>query len=152
MNPPRLTIELVPRTCWYSNVRSEVSRADWNLCKTYVSARSGGKCEICGGRGRRWPVECHEVWHYDHDTLVQNLVDLVALCPACHEVKHIGRAEVIGRMDYAFAHLLKVNGWTASQGQRYLEHVFRVWDARSQVDWDLDISFLSTIGVTTRGA
>lgn len=147
---PKLSIELVPRTCWYSNVRSEVTRAQWEICKTYVSDRSGDRCEVCGGRGTRWPVECHEIWEYDHETLVQKLVDLVALCPACHEVKHIGRADAVGRGPQAFAHLVKVNGWDEHGAQRYLDHVFRVWDARSQVDWDLDITFLLRLGIEAR--
>lgn len=150
MNPPRLTIELVPATCWYSNVRSEVTAKQWEVCKAYTREKSGGKCEVCGGRGRRWPTEAHEVWHYDTDTLLQKLVDLVALCPSCHLVKHIGRADIVGRGPQAFAHLMKVNGWNEREAQRYLDHAFRVWDARSQVDWDLDVTFLLRLGIEAR--
>lgn len=38
------------------------------------------------------PVECHEVWDYDDDRKIQRLERRVALCPACHEVKHAGLA------------------------------------------------------------
>ena len=58
----RLTIELVPQTCWFSNVRSEVSAADWDRLRKLTSNAAGGRCEVCGGRGPRWPVECHEIW------------------------------------------------------------------------------------------
>lgn len=150
MKEPRLTVELVPRTCWYSNVRSEVSAADWEKCKRFVRERSGSQCEICGGRGRKWPVECHETWTYCHDTLVQTLTGLIALCPDCHSVKHIGRAEAVGRLPQAMKHLATVNGWTMSETQTYLEYAFAVWDARSQVDWDLDISFLHSLGIEAR--
>ena len=47
--PPRLTVELVPQTCWFSNVRSEVTSADWNRIRRYVYERAGHSCEICGG-------------------------------------------------------------------------------------------------------
>lgn len=144
---PRLTVELVPRTAWYSNVRSEVTAAQWEVCKAYTREKSGGKCEVCGGRGPRWPTEAHEIWHYDHERLVQSLVDIVALCPACHEAKHIGRAEAVGRLPQAMAHLSRVNGWNDIRTNLYLERAFAVWDARSQVDWDLDISFLRTLGI-----
>jgi hypothetical protein len=77
----RLTVELVPSTCWYTNVRSNVSKAVWDRLRRRVAAEAGKRCEICGGRGRRWPVECHEVWHYDDATKVQRLERLVALCP-----------------------------------------------------------------------
>ena len=57
----RLTVELVPSTCWYTNVRSHVPKAVWDRLRRQVAAEAGDRCEICGGRGRRWPVECHEV-------------------------------------------------------------------------------------------
>ncbi|MEG5910519.1 hypothetical protein [Enterobacter mori] len=63
--PPRLTIELVPRTCWFDNVRSAVSSTDWKRLRQQTSRTAGWKCQICGGKGPRWPVECHEIWHYD---------------------------------------------------------------------------------------
>src|SRR2546423_14926422 len=57
----RLTVELVPSTCWYSNVRSHVPKAVWDGLRRQVGANPGNCCEICGGRGRRWPVECQEI-------------------------------------------------------------------------------------------
>jgi len=38
-----------------------------------VPAEAGDRCDICGGRGRRWPVECHEVRDYDDQRKVQRL-------------------------------------------------------------------------------
>jgi len=49
-------------------------------------------CETCGGCGPQYPVECHEIWNYDDTRLIQKLDGLIALCPDCHEVKHIGLA------------------------------------------------------------
>ena len=109
----RLTVELVPSTCWWSNVRSHVAPAVWERLRRATAAAAGNRCEICGGRGRRHPVECHEVWDYDDTTRVQRLVRLIALCPACHEVKHLGLAAKRGRHGAALAHLARVNGWTA---------------------------------------
>jgi hypothetical protein len=57
----RLTVELVPSTCRYTNVRSHVPKAVWDRLRRQVAAEAGDRCEICGGQGRRWPVECHEV-------------------------------------------------------------------------------------------
>jgi type II secretory ATPase GspE/PulE/Tfp pilus assembly ATPase PilB-like protein len=144
-NPPKLLVELVPRTCWYSNVRTNVSAAEWNVCKRYVRDRSGDRCEICGGVGARWPVECHEIWEYDDTKHVQRLADLIALCPPCHEVKHIGRAEALGNLRRAERHLMAVNGWTNSEVTRYLRQVFDLWAARSLHNWTLDISMLTDI-------
>lgn len=63
----RLTVELVPRTSWYSNVRSNVLPGVWDRLRRPVFGRARSRCEICGGRGPAHPVECHEVWEYDDD-------------------------------------------------------------------------------------
>lgn len=137
-----LTIELVPRTCWYSNVRSEVSAEEWERLKRETFRRARYICEVCGGRGPKWPVECHERWEYDDDRRVQKLAGLVALCPACHQVKHIGKATADGHGDAAVAHLAEVNGWTLEGADRYVAACFELWRARSNFEWELDISFL----------
>jgi cytochrome c2 len=112
-----------------------------------VYKTAGYKCEICGGQGRRHPVECHEVWHYDDKARVQKLERMIALCPACHEVKHIGLAEVRGRAQEAMKHLAKVNGWTFPQAMRYVSWAFEVWQHRSRFQWKLDLSHLASHGV-----
>lgn len=172
MTEPKLTIELVPETCWYTNVRSNVSTAEWELCKQFVRERSNNRCEICGSRGPRWPVECHEVWEYEERIThgppliarmvkgesqltaetpvakverIQRLTGLIALCPDCHSVKHIGRAEAQGGLHLALQHLTTVNGWTRSLAEHYAEGAFRVWRERSRYEWTLDISYLSEI-------
>jgi hypothetical protein len=139
-----LTVELVPSTCWYTNVRSNVPKAVWDRLRRRVAAEAGRRCEICGGRGRRWPVECHEVWHYDDATRVQRLERLVVLCPACHEVKHAGLASKRGRLDSVVRHLAAVNGWSAEDAELYLESAFETWATRSRHEWTLDISVLRT--------
>jgi hypothetical protein len=46
-----------------------------------------------------------EVWDYDDARMVQRLVRLIALCPAYHEVKHLGLAGRCSRLGPALAHL-----------------------------------------------
>jgi hypothetical protein len=145
--PGRLTIELVPKTCWFSNVRTHVSKADWEKCKRLVRQRSGDKCEICGGRGPKWPVEAHEQWSYDEDRQIQMLVGLVALCPDCHRVKHIGRAFAMNEADLALVHLAKVNRWSLRTAESYAKTAFDIWELRSQYQWSLDISVLALLGI-----
>lgn len=137
-----LTIELVPKTCWYTNVRSNVSRREWERLKRIVFKRARYACEICGGRGDRWPVECHEVFAYDDARHVQKLVGLLALCPRCHEVKHIGLVGVRGKRGDAVAHLAAVNGWSREDAELYIEACFEIWYRRSCHEWKLDLSYL----------
>lgn len=145
---PRLEVELVPSTCWWSNVRSNVSRADWEKCKRLVRHRSGDRCEICGGQGRKWPVECHEIWDYNDDEHIQTLVGLIALCPRCHECKHIGRAMRLSNGARALTHLANVNRWSLENASQYLEVALELWSLRSTHEWKLDVSLLSLLDIT----
>ena len=141
----KLTIELVPQTCWYSNVRSEVSPERWDLLRQKTYQKAKYRCEVCGGKGDRHPVECHEIWHYDDLNRVQTLKGLIALCPACHECKHIGYATTQGREDIAAKHLAKVNRWSDREANLYIERCFEIWIERSRFEWTLDISYLDRL-------
>ena len=137
-----LTIELVPSTAWYRNLRSELSRKDWDFIRRKQYKQAGFICEACGGRGKKWPVECHEVWEFDDAAKVQRLVGLVALCPDCHAVKHMGFANSRGRGQAAKDHLAKVNGWTLEQTELYVTGCFDKWEERSKYQWELDLAWL----------
>jgi hypothetical protein len=71
---PKLTVELVPETSWYSNLRSELTEEQWDTVRRRCYVAADYRCEVCGGRGPKWPVECHEVWSYDDLEHVQTLV------------------------------------------------------------------------------
>jgi hypothetical protein len=138
----RLTVELVPKTSWYNNVRALVDKLSWDRIRRQVYRQANYRCEVCGGRGPEHPVECHEVWHYDDRTRIQRLVRMIALCPACHQVKHIGFAGVQGKEAQARAHLARVNGWTLAQTDAYIDEAFLVWAQRSTGPWTLDLEGL----------
>jgi hypothetical protein len=142
VSPARLTVELVPKTSWYNNVRALVDELGWDRIRRQVYRQAEYRCEICGGRGPEHPVECHEVWRYDDRTRVQMLVRMIALCPACHQVKHLGFANVKGKGAQARAHLARVNGWTLAQADAYISEAFQVWAQRSQGPWTLDLEGL----------
>lgn len=145
----RLTVELVPKTSWYSNVRSHIAPVDWDRLRRPVFTRARSRCEICSGRGAVHPVECHEVWQYDDAARVQRLMALVALCPACHGVKHFGRSYVKGRIDEAVAHLMALNGWSRDNAKAYVDVVIAIWELRSLVPWRLDLTWLAEQGIST---
>ena len=75
------------------------------------------------------------------------LKGLIALCPACHEVKHIGYASTRGRLGVATVHLAKVNGITLPEAQEYVKAIWRVWQERSRYEWKLDVSWLGQYGI-----
>ena len=143
---PKLTIELVPSTCHYSNVRTTIKSKEWDKVRFISYEAAGHKCEICGDTGKNQGynhnVECHEIWHYDDVNHVQKLVGLVSLCPTCHQVKHIGRAIAIGKQEACYTQLRKVNKWTQIQVDEHVQQSFELYKERSKYEWDLDISLL----------
>ena len=146
---PRLSLELVPATCSHSNVRSHISRSDWRKLQALTFTKAKGRCEICRGKGRTGRgLHCHEVWHYDESKFVQKLVGLMALCPSCHEAKHMGRARATGRGMRARRHLARVNGWTTKAATDYFKKESEICLRRSARDWRLDLTWLSPFEVT----
>ena len=142
MQKQELTIELVPSTCWFSNVRSEVSRGIWDKIRRKAYRKANYLCEICGGKGEKWPVECHEIWKYIDKTHTQNLIGFIALCPSCHKVKHLVRTTAMGGFEEACDHLKAVNNWDDSKIADYIQTVFKTYDDRSLHNWTIDISYI----------
>ena len=145
---PKLTIELVPSTCWFTNLRSELSKQQWDTLRKATYRKANYRCEVCDGKGNKHPVECHEIWHYDDENYIQALKGLIALCPACHQVKHIGLAKLRGKGEEAANHLKKVNGWNNLQAQQYILEAFQIWNERSKYQWQLDLTWLEKQGIT----
>jgi len=140
----KLTVELVPRTAWYSNVRSNVSTKEWDRLRRKCYELANRRCEICKGVGTKHPVECHETWQYDDTNHIQKLIGLIALCPNCHKVKHPGLAQMKGETKLVEQQLMKVNGITYSEAITVINEAFKQWERRSMYDWKLDISYLDT--------
>jgi hypothetical protein len=142
MNDMKLTIELVPETAWYTNVRSNVSKDEWDRIRKACYRNANYTCEVCGGKGDKWPVECHEVWDYDDLNKKQTLVRLIALCPNCHKTKHVGLAQMKGEEDIVINQLMAVNDMTEQEATQYIKESFKTWRDRSKYKWDCDISYL----------
>lgn len=137
----KLNFELVPESCWYSNLRSILSPDQWDFIRKDAYARAGGKCMICGAPSRR--LEAHERWEYDEKAQVQKLADVVAVCRSCHEVIHIGRTQLIGGEERACAHFMKVNGCTYSEYRKALGEANAAHRRRNQIpEWKLDLTLL----------
>ena len=141
----KLTIELVPSTAWEANVRSSVSKKEWDILRKACYKKADYKCECCGGKGPKHPVECHEIWDYDEKNFMQTLLGLIALCPDCHKCKHMGYARISGNYDRALKHLAKVNGLSIEEATTYVNECFAIYEKRSKNNWQLDITILEEI-------
>lgn len=148
-----LFVDLVPSSCWFTNVRTCVSRQDWQRLRRMILRRAGHACEACGARedraARRW-LEAHERWFYDERAGVQILRRLICLCSRCHLVTHFGYASVTGRSEEAFTHLRVVTGMTLAEAFDHVRAAEELWVERSQRVWELDLSMLTDAGVTLR--
>ncbi len=137
----KLNFELVPDSCWYSNLRSLLSDAQWDAVRKEAYARAGGRCMICGARVSR--LEAHERWSYDEENCVQTLKDVIAVCRRCHEVIHIGRTSLMGREEEACAHFMKVNGCSYSEYRKALGEATAIHRRRNRVkEWKLNLNYL----------
>ena len=141
---PRLTVELIPKPAWGINVRSKCAQREWDLVRRATYKVAQYRCEICGGRGPTHPVECHERWKWNETGHVQRLIGLIALCPPCHHVKHMGRSLVTDKADLAIKHMMEVNDWARAQVDRHLDEAFVTWRRRNVYDWTVDLSWLHT--------
>jgi hypothetical protein len=133
----RLTIELVPASCWYSNLRQVLPREAWDRIRRQVYAACGYRCAICGARGK---LHCHEVWSYDDAQRIQRLEGFQALCENCHHIKHIGHAGILasqGKLDFdhLVAHFLRVNQCDRETFARHRDAAFAAWEERSRHEW-----------------
>ena len=53
-----LFVDLVPSSCWFTNVRSCVSERDWERLRRMITSRAGQRCEICGHPADREAGRC----------------------------------------------------------------------------------------------
>lgn len=137
----KLNFELVPDSCWYSNLRSILSPAQWDIVRREAYSRAGGRCMICGAPAKR--LEAHEQWSYDEENHIQKLENVVAVCKSCHEVIHIGRTQLTGGEERAVEHFMKVNGCTYAEYRKALGEANVAHRRRNLVsEWKLDLSWL----------
>jgi len=138
----KLFVDLVPQSAWFSNLRSELKKEEWDIIRKDAYKKANYRCVCCGGRGEKWWVEAHERWSFDNKTLIQKLERIIALCPACHETTHFGLANVHGRSEEAKRNLMRVRNISEQEADIEIAEAFRIWEKRSEKEWVLDLSFL----------
>lgn len=137
----KLEFELVPDSCWYSNLRSILTPAQWDIVRRDAYSRANGRCMLCGKKAKR--LEAHEKWEYDEINRIQKLKDVVAVCKSCHEVIHIGRTSLLGGEERASAHFMKVNDCNYAEYRKALGEANEIHRRRNKIpEWKLDLSYL----------
>ena len=137
----KLEFEMVPDSCWYSNLRSILSKKQWDYIKADAKKRANGKCMICGKKTDR--LEAHEKWSYNEKTQTQKLEDIVAVCSDCHSVIHIGRTQLKGNEERAEEHYMKVNNCSYAEYRKNLGKANELHRRLNLVpEWKLDLTYL----------
>ena len=125
--PPHIWPNLVPQSIWGVNLRNILKKSAWDTLRHKVYDAHGRRCMICGGKGDRWPVECEESWEYQDISLtegVAHLKTLKCLCPKCHQIKHLGKAQIDGQLDKVEVHFSMINKLASRRLKRYLMRLF----------------------------
>jgi len=139
---PQLTIEMIPSSTSFINVRTLVPKERWNEIRRFIYKRAGYRCEICKSKGSTYPIECHEVWQYKENTHDQRLIGLIGLCPDCHSVKHIGYSIMTRKKTKSIKHLAHINQWSIRKATQYVEDCFFIMEKRNKYKWKVDITLV----------
>lgn len=145
-----LFVDLIPASCFFKNVRSDIKESHWRVLSKLVRSRAGGRCEICGSLedpATGQYLDAHERWHYDDATKVQKLMRIVSLCKPCHLYTHMGYASLQGKAEEAIAHKMKISGMSRAEVDREIEAAFKLWEQRNKSEWVLDLGVLEGSGI-----
>lgn len=138
-----LVPEMLPVTTWEQNVRTKLGPAAWDRMRKHAYQAAGFRCKICGAGG---PLEAHEGWTLTNETCVQRLTSILALCPLCHKVHHLGIARRLGMLGDVRRHMQRVNGWSDRELERHIEDAYEVWAQRCEWPWVVDLTWLQRSG------
>ena len=140
-----LFIDLVPRSCWFTNVRYCIDRNDWDTLRHKVYKRVKNICECCGKKARKGKsLEAHERWSYKDG--IQKLERVVALCTLCHQVTHYGHSKSLVDEEVLREHLKRVRRFDDNECDRHIQEAYHLVAERNLADWDLDLSLITDNG------
>lgn len=145
----QLFIDLIPSSCWFTNVRYCVHHSEWDRLRKFVYKRANYTCECCGVHTKIAGIQldAHERWSYDETTKTQKLMRIIALCTDCHTATHMGLAQIRGVAKEAEAHICKVRQFTKEEFTAHEDEAWKLYSSRSKIDWNLDLSIIESSGI-----
>lgn len=131
-----------------------LKKSEWDRIRKIAYQKANYRCEACGGRGERHPVECHKMWAFDDRTLTQSLIGFRALCPDCHKItgglydtddymRDLIELDERSRRNLTYSehylkHFARVNSITLTSAKKIVRAVIKEWEVRSDEPWQLD--------------
>ena len=144
-----LFVDMIPKTSWFSNVRSLIHPSDWDRVRNHIYNRVNHICECCNNNTKETHtrLDAHERWSFDNETKIQKLVRLVALCEFCHQTTHFGLAGIQGKTEEAKTHLNNVRLFTEDECGQHLTNASKLFKERCKVKWEIDITIITSNGI-----
>ena len=137
----KLTFQFVPDGCWCSNLRTILTKRQWDFIRNDAKERSNYRCAICGAKVSR--LEGHEVWDYDEVKGIQILKDVIAVCKDCHSAIHYSRTSLKGDVVRAEEQFMKVNNCSYVEMRKRLGEAVLEHKRRNEInEWSLDLTWL----------
>ena len=136
----KLTINLIPESCWKANLYKSIPEDEWEKISKEVLDKADNACEICGSKKK---VVCHEVWQYEDKKNIQKLKGFRAICRECYAVENFGLSQVLAMKGYlnlneVIKHFCNVNGVTWDDFNEHREEEFAKQRERSEKKWTTD--------------
>lgn len=149
----RLKIQMIPKTMYEKNVRSELTTTDWQQLSRLIRYQAHGTCSICEAENLDLrDMDAHEVWDYiiekknGEKVYIQRLKEIIPVCKKCHAAIHIGHTKALGKQTHtncyerAVDHFMEVNHCGYSKFVEKERKAHKKWLKRSKHKWKLDIN------------
>lgn len=144
MKDIKLSIELLPKGAWGNDLSKTLPKKEWDKLREFCYNRFNNECVICGRKDEK--LHAHEVWTFDNENKTQTLVDIIALCPKCHGVKHFRNSERLGYGDNAKKHFMKINNCSELDfANHYLEAQLKFEESNEIYRWNI-VANLDNLG------
>lgn len=125
--------DLIPSSSWHSSLANLLLQSSWQKLSQPFFAFWGG-CEECG---KKYRLECHEKWSYDHENQIQRLSGLRSLCHDCHMTQHLGLANERGILGSVMQRHGMINRLFEHELQSVIDMAMDKWEVRSRMDWTI---------------
>jgi hypothetical protein len=147
----KLCPKLVPKPLWRVSIAQLVRMSVSELIglgldirvieklKSFWSSLPRDRCIICNSKGS----DIDEFWDYyaNGNRGIARLVSLRSLCSSCHLAKHIGYANITGRLEEALKQLAKVNNLTPLDVYILIDEVYSIWRMLNSITtWRIEIA------------
>ncbi len=121
---------LVPEKSLKISLRRILSKEEWDILSKAVYKKAKYTCYICGAITHR--LEIYEKWHYDYNSSIQQLSDMITLCDLCFLNEHLEKKHDRAKL---ILHWSSVNDEDYNNFEKYEKLVLELRDLRNNFDW-----------------